>query len=198
LRNFGEIGARGAAGHDGAVLRDWRGPISVTGTRWTVQVQYGLPATYTSFRENAALVEEIGLDDRVAEPDSEICFVAVSADGAAWPALVVAQRYSLTGAGCDPGVALPGGGDVVFIGAGERLLAYRLGDEPVRLWEESCDLGFFCWAMHGDTVVMSAELELAPWSYTVEGARVRLDMMGTVAQFPLRRGPSAPGGSPPS
>jgi hypothetical protein len=53
---------------------------------------------------------------------------------------------------------------------------------------------------------MSAELELAawtvagtklwsmfvepPWNYTVEGARMRLEMLGRVAQFPLRQGPN--------
>jgi hypothetical protein len=190
------------------VVTERRGPISVTGPRWTVQVQHGLPGTYDTFRRKAVLVEEIGIDGPYAERDSDVCFVAVSADGAPWPALVVAQRYSPAGAGCDPGVALPDGGDVVFIGAGERLLAYRLGSEPVRMWEDSCDLGFFCWAIHGDTVVMSAELELAawtaggtklwstfvepPWTYSVEGARMRLDMMGTISQFPLRRGPRRP------
>jgi hypothetical protein len=189
---------------------EWRGPISVTGARWTVHVQHGLPPTYDVYHRHAALAEEFGLDGPVVGEDGDVCFVAVSADGDPWPALVVAQRYSPAGAGCDPGVTLPTGGDVVFVGAGERLLAYRLSDRdpPVRLWEDACDLGFFCWAIHGDTVVMSAELELAawtvsgtklwtmfvepPWSYTVDGARVRLDMMGKVSQFSLRRGPRPP------
>jgi len=188
-------------------MDDRRGPIAVTGDRWTVQVQHGLPATYDVYRENALLADEYGFELPVVGKDDDVCFVAVSADGAPWPSLVVAQRYSPAGAGCDPGVALPAGGDVVFIGAGERLLAYRLADPapPVRLWEDACDLGFFYWAVHGDTLLMSAELELAawtvtgiklwtmfvepPWSYTVDGARVRLDMMGKVTQFPLRRGP---------
>jgi hypothetical protein len=192
------------------VPAEWRGPISVTGDRWTVHAQHGLPPTYDIFCDHALLVEEFGFDLPVVGEDGDVCFVAVSADGAPWPSLVVAQRYSPAGAGCDPGVALPPGGNVVFVGAGERLLAYRMADPapPVRLWEDACDLGFFCWALHGDTVLMSAELELAawtvtgvklwtmfvepPWSYTVDGARVRLEMMGTVAQFPLRRGPRSP------
>jgi hypothetical protein len=188
-------------------VTEWRGPISVTGDRWTVHVQHDLPLTYDSLCRNAVLAEEFGLDGPVVGKDGDVCFVAVSAEGDPWPSLVVAQRYSPSGAGCDPGVALPAGSDVVFIGAGERLLAYRLSERaaPERLWEDACDLGFFCWAIHGDTVVLSAELELAawttggtklwtmfvepPWSYTVDGARVRLDMMGKVSQFSLRRGP---------
>jgi hypothetical protein len=190
---------------------DWRGPIAVTGARWTVLVQHGLPGSYDDYCNHAELVEEIGLDARVVPNDTDVCFVAVSGEHDPWPALVVAQRYSPAGAGCEPGVALPEGSDVLFIGAGERLLAYHLtggagpAGRPVRLWEDDCELGFFYWAIHGDTVVMSAELELAawttsgtklwtlfvepPWSYTVEGARVQLDMLGKISQFPLRQGP---------
>lgn len=93
-------------------------------------------------------------------------------------------------------------------GAGTRLLAYDL-QEPRRLWEDAADSGFWGWRRHGDTIVMSAELELAawtlegnklwstfvepPWLYEVRGSRVHLDVMGEKSVFELRRGPASKG-----
>jgi hypothetical protein len=94
----------------------------------------------------------------------------------------------------------------LFVGAGERVLAYRL-TPPKRLWQDTADTGFWSWARRGDTVLMSAELELAawdvggeklwttfvepPWSYAVRGDIVELDVMGEVRSFPLRSGPTS-------
>src|SRR5205085_9222784 len=91
----------------------------------------GLPNIYRDYRRNAALVDEFNLDFR----DGDACFVGVSR-GEVWPSLVVAQRF-FPGSeeGFDPAVLLVPEAKTVFIGAGERILAYKL--EPAeRLWED--------------------------------------------------------------
>jgi hypothetical protein len=164
-----------------------------------------LPSMYGEYRRRTALAEEIGMD----AVEGETCFVAVSI-GHDWPLLVVAQRFEPSEAGFDPGVLLVPETGVLFVGAGTRLLAYRL-DGPQRLWEDAADVGFLGWARHGDVVLVSAELELAawdvhgrklwttfvepPWRYRVEGDRVRLDVMGEMSSFPLHAGPASGGAS---
>jgi hypothetical protein len=124
----------------------------------------------------------------------------------AWPFLCVGQRYHREGGG-DPGILFVPDTEVLFIGAGERLVAYDLHG-PARLWEEHADTGFHAWRRHDDLVVMAAELELAvwdvrgvkrwstfvepPWSYQVDGPLVRLDVMGISSSFPLATGPARP------
>ena len=92
---------------------------------------------------------------------------------------------------------------MLFVGAGERSLAYDLA-YPARLWEDVVD--YFCrWARYGEVVIMEAELELAawnlqgtklwttvvepPWSYEVTDDVLGLDIMGVKSEFSLRRGP---------
>lgn len=78
-----------------------------------------------------------------------------------WPLLCVAQHYSpSSAAGCYPGFLLVPETAILFIGAGERIVAYDLHG-PVRRWEDHTDAGFHDWQRHGELVVMSAELELA-------------------------------------
>lgn len=137
----------------------------------------------------------------------EIC------DEPPWPFLCVAQYYwPGHWAGCYPGFLLVPETGVLFIGAGERLLAYDLRNR-VRLWEDHADLGFHHWRRHDDTVVMSAETELAawdirgdkrwstlqkrlwvepPWDYRVQGGMVYLEVMGAVTAFSLIAGPTHP------
>jgi hypothetical protein len=107
-------------------------------------------------------------------------------------------------AGFQPGVLIVPETDVLFIGAGTRLLAYDLATAK-RLWEDEADTGFWCWKRHGDLILMSAELEFAawsrkgeklwstfvepPWSYSVENDTVVLDVMGQLRRFPIRQGP---------
>jgi hypothetical protein len=157
-----------------------------------------LPDLYGEYVKHAALVEEFDLRDS----EGSSCFLAVSR-GAGWPFLVVAQRYRPAG-GFHPGALLAPETDLLFIGAGERLLAYRL-DGPVRLWADTTDCGFWGWARHGDRVILSAELELAawdlhgrkcwstfvepPWDYKVLGEMIELDVMGTKSSFPVNTGP---------
>lgn len=157
-----------------------------------------LPTDYRYFADRAQLVDEIALDS----DKGNICFVAVKHPHA-WPFLVVAQRY-------EPDVFHPGAivipeTHLLLIGAGERLLAYKL-DNPQRLWEDKADIGFLSWARHGNYVLMSAELELAawntegqklwttfvepPWEYSVSEGNVCLDVMGHKSTFPIQTGPN--------
>ena len=164
-----------------------------------------LPALYGSYRQHATLAEAFDID----RPDGEACLVTVGPAGG-WPSLVVAQRFEPCVAGFDPGVLLVPEAAVLFVGAGTRLLAYALDGPPLRMWEDRADVGFLCWAQHGEVVLMSAELELAawdvrgrklwttfvepPWGYTVAGDDVRLDVMGRVSTFLLAEGPGLPHG----
>ena len=123
-----------------------------------------------------------------------------------WPFLCVALCYDREGGGA-PGVLLVPETGLLFIGAGERLLAYHLHG-PARLWEDHADTGFHAWQRHDDLVVMAAELGLAawdvrgvkrwstfvepPWSYQVNGSTVRLDVMGRLSSFSLESGPARP------
>lgn len=157
-----------------------------------------LPDLYGHYAKHAGLVEEFDLQS----PDGTSCFLAVSR-GSGWPFLVVAQRYDPSG-GFHPGALLVPETGLLFVGAGERLMAYRL-DGPARLWMDTTHCGFWGWARHGDRVILSAELELAawdiqgrkcwsvfvepPWSYEAAAGSIEVDVMGTKSSFPLDAGP---------
>src|SRR5215218_3753618 len=175
--------------------------VAVSIGKQTVLVSPGpLPVTYAGYRQHARLAEEFDLD----APAGEVCLVAVGTAGRDWPLRVVAQRFSPAEVGFDPGVLLVPETQVVFIGAGTRLLAYSLYG-PRRLWEDTAQVGFWRWQRHGNYVLMSAELELAaweingrklwstsvepPWSYAVDGRRVLLDVMRHKSAFPVHTGP---------
>ncbi len=159
----------------------------------------GLPLIYANLKARARLVDEYALD----EPD--LCCVTVTPSGEDWPSLVVAQSCDPAGSGFEPGIALVPETHTVFIGAGERLLAYRL-DTVTRLWEDTADTGFHRWHQHGATILLSAELELAawdvdgrklwstfaepPWHYSIAGSTIHLDVMGIKQSFDLRTGPA--------
>jgi hypothetical protein len=154
---------------------------------------------YAEFRTRAALSDEFDL----THPDRQHCFVGVSKPNS-WPELTVAQTFHPSGGGFHPGVLLVPETKTLFIGAGERLLAYRL-NPPCRLWEEKCEVGFWNWSQHGEYVLMAAELELAawnargeklwttlvepPWDFDVVGTRVHLDVMGRKSDFEVSHGP---------
>lgn len=178
--------------------------FSITVGRYRIRCTYdGLPELYAAYRAHAALVEEFGLEEAGSK-----CCVGVERE-AGRPILVVAQTFSPSG-GFFPGVLLLPETGTLFLGAGERLLAYRL-DPPDRLWEDTAELGFWSWSSHGQVVLMAAELELAawsadgrklwttfvepPWSYTVREESVHLDVMGSKVEFPLAAGPKT---APPS
>jgi hypothetical protein len=158
----------------------------------------GLPSLYGEYTARAGLVEEFGLGDL----DGATCCLTVSLGGG-WPFLVLAQHYEPAG-GFHPGALLIPECRLLFVGAGGRLLVYAL-DPPSRLWMENIEFGFLGWARHGETIIMSAELELAawdirgrklwstyvepPWTYAVEGKLLQLDVMGKLTSFPIATGP---------
>lgn len=108
--------------------------------------------------------------------------------------------------GFDPGVLVIPETGLVLIGAGERLLAYRLGDPPVRLWEDAANSGFWGWDRQGDVILMAAELEFSawnlhgqklwsawaepPWNYSVQNGVIQVDVMNTLSTFSLLTGPT--------
>jgi hypothetical protein len=164
-------------------------------------VPRGLPALYGEMASRAELVDAFDLQD------SDLCCFAVSRVGSGWPFLVVAQSFSPAGVGFEPGILLAPDTDRLFVGAGERLLAYDLASAK-RLWLDSTDMGFLGWARHDDIVLLTAKLELAawstsgeklwstfaepPWEYSVEDGTVLLDVMGEKSRFDVRRGPREP------
>ncbi len=160
----------------------------------------GLPDHTAEYLERAALAERIDLSGS----DGRAFFLAVGrADD--WPFLAVAQRYDPAGGEFRPGALLVPETDRLFIGAGTRLLAYDLAS-PARLWEDYAEVGFWSWQRHGDTVLMSAELELTawdlkggkrwtqpvepPWSYDVSAGRINLEIVGNRSAFDLVAGPA--------
>ena len=162
-----------------------------------------LPKSYWLYRKHALLVEEFDL----SQTEQGLCFFGVSLTPNGFPELLVSQRYEPSVQGFDPGILIVPETGLVFIGAGERVLAYRLHPVPARLWIDQADIGFWGWAQHGDIVLMSAEVELAawtvegqklwstfvepPWSYTVSDEEVTVDVMGKISRFSLRNGPKA-------
>jgi len=160
----------------------------------------GLPNSYSEYQKRSALSEEFDLESR---DDGKLFFIGVRAEGD-WPFLTVAQKYSPAWAGFYPGVLVVPETSLLFIGAGERLLAYKLW-EPKRLWEDFAQTGFWNWRRHGDVVLMAAELEFAawsvegvklwstyvepPWTYEVHGEFVALDVMGKKTEFSVQHGP---------
>jgi hypothetical protein len=161
-----------------------------------------LPSSFEFYAPKARLVDQIDMN----ETEGAVCFVAAGLMTEDWPRLVVVQRYWPAGYGFEPGALVAEDTHTLFLGAGTRLLAYRL--EPLsRLWEDYAECGFWGWSRHGSVVLMSAELELAawtadgvklwstfvepPWTYAVEGDRLTVDVMGDMRTFPLRQGPDA-------
>jgi hypothetical protein len=161
----------------------------------------GLPTIYPDYKQYAKLAEEFDL----ANPEGNISFVSVGIPGK-WPFLVVACRCDPGEfSGFHPGALIIPETNVLFLGCGERILAYDLA-QPARLWEDMAGIGFWEWQRYGDYVVMAAELELAawdihakklwttyvepPWDYSVEDGYINLDVMGNKSRFLLSDGPS--------
>jgi len=150
----------------------------------------------------AKLVDELDLRQAEGRP----CSFTVSQRG---KTLIVGTfRYELRG-GLGPAIALVPEAHTLFIGAGQEIFCYDL-TAPRRLWHDNADYGLWGWEVVRDTVLMSAELELAawdqtgqklwstsvepPWSYQVDADLVTLDVMGKISNFELRVGPQkAPG-----
>ena len=166
--------------------------ISIFQGKWELSVEDGgLPASYTSYTENANFVDEIQIHDA----EGRLLFLGGSKRGTnrGWPSLVVSQKYEDARRTWTPGFLVAPDTSLVFIGAGERLLCYDV-ERHEKLWEDVTDCGFWHWAQYGSYVLMSAELEFAvwddrgkklwntfvepPWTFEVKGAVVELEVMG--------------------
>lgn len=185
-------------------MKEEFGLVSVGVGAYTILLHgNALPAQYDEYVEHAKLVEELDLKRH----EGVLSFAGVKRGGE-WPDLVVAQRFSPAGFGFCPGATLVPETGVLFLGAGERLLAYDVESEtPRKLWQDKCGMGFWQWRQHGDVVVMSAELEVAafntlgdklwskqvepPWSYTVADGVLRLDVGGSIMRMSLTTGDNA-------
>lgn len=163
-----------------------------------------LPLTYDSMVQHATLHDDL----RIAGMKGTLLVVTAAAIPMEWPQLVVSLEFEPgPEAGFNPGLLLVPERSILFIGAGERLLAYDLRTLR-RLWKDEADTGFWCWRRHGDLVLMSAELELAawtidgkklwstfvepPWTYRVQGEELHLDVMGAETVFPVHEGRDKP------
>ena len=163
----------------------------------------GLPEYYEVYREKAKLVDEIDLTRDVSHL-ADVCFLAVQ-KGLDWPFLVVAQKYAPSGLGGSyPQALIIPETDMLFLGAGERVLTYRLAPLE-KVGQESAEQGFHAFERYDQFVIMRAELEVAvwtiqgkkqwsqfvepPWTYRVEGEAMSVDVMGHVLSFPLSTGP---------
>lgn len=126
---------------------------------YTILIADHLPLQDEVYREHASLVVYRASD--APGKQNDFLYLAVSQSNQEFPFLIVTQHYSPgPDAGFYPGVLLLPETSLLFIGAGERLLAYRL--EPTALlWEDSADTGFWGWKKYKDALLMSAELELA-------------------------------------
>src|SRR5258708_16852399 len=112
----------------------------------------GLPEYYEVYHEKAKLVDEIDLTRDVSNA-ADVCFLAVQ-KGLEWPFLVVAQKYAPSGlGGFYPQALIIPETDMLFLGAGERVLTYRLA--PVeKVGQASAELGFNAFERYGQFVIM--------------------------------------------
>lgn len=172
--------------------------VQISQYRVTV-LEGALPADYDHLRSSAKIFEEYAVRTRESGPVSTVMIVSERI-----PHLVVAQHHAPDGPGFPLGLLIVPETGVVFIGAGERVLAYDL-PQSCRLWEDHAQMGFWGFERHGDVIVMSAELELAawdvrgrklwttfvapPWSYELRGDTVEVEVMGTWRSFNLNAGP---------
>jgi hypothetical protein len=129
---------------------------------YTVLISDHLPLQDQVYREHARLIEHRASD--APRHQEDFLYLAVSQSHRKFPFLIVTQHYAPgPGAGFYPSVLLLPETSLLFVGAGERLLAYRL-DRPAKLWEDDADTGFWGWERYNDLLLMSAELELAVWN----------------------------------
>jgi hypothetical protein len=175
-------------------------PIVIEAAGWRVLVCRQPPWVLDYYGDQAECVERL-----VRSDEDGYVFVGVERPHDEWPNLMISQTFAPAVGGFSPGVLVVPETQRVFVGAGTRLLCYRTDDGRwVRQRQDDAEIGFWGWRLHGEVVVMSAELELAawttageklwttfvepPWSYSVEGSTVRLDVMGEISEFPLRTG----------
>jgi hypothetical protein len=170
--------------------------ITCTIDKYRISVeQYKLPELYTYYVNNAQLVEEYDLDNR----DGEIFYISVGT-GEGWDFLSVAQRYEPSEGGFYPGFLILPETDILFIGAGQRILLYDL-KQVKKIDEDFYNEGFLGWIRYKDYVIMLAELDVTCWRsngekiwsrfveppYNVEfeDDKIILDVMGNKIRFEI-------------
>ncbi len=131
---------------------------------WDVTVRVVKPADYAWYAEHALLAERFDL--KTNEGILHCVTVSSTKHNAREHGkhlLVVAQdrgpEYEF---GFEAGVMIVPETARLFIGVGERLLAYDL-QSPTRIWEDSAHSTFWSWGRHEDYAWMAAELEFAVW-----------------------------------
>jgi len=175
--------------------------VQIAIDRFRVRVFPRLDPVFDQYAARAKLADKI--DARSGA--TRTCTVVVSEQEAVL--LAAAFGYELSG-GLGPAVAFVPEPARLFVGAGVELLCYDLA-RPRRLWRDHADCGIHGWEVIDDVVLMSAELELAawdtagdklwttfvepPWSYSIKGDQVQLDVMGEITRFGLRTGRRARG-----
>ncbi|GAA6141869.1 hypothetical protein [Hydrogenophaga sp. 5NK40-0174] len=149
--------------------------------------------------EGAAVVEYLVRDDDY----SEYIIFGVG-DHFLCPDLVIHGNYSPASAsGFNPGILIVPDTNILFFGAGDLVQVWDLSNRE-KQFDYTVDCGFWHWNHHKDLVLMSGELEFAvwgvdgkrlwscfvepPWSYTVDGDIVLLDVMGGVTKKKLYSG----------
>ena len=166
---------------------------------YTMSLADDVPPLHYSYCRRAQLVEAFELESS----SNALCYLTV-ARGHDWPFLIVAQRYSPgPQSGFYPGVLVAPETGLLFLGAGERLLAYTL-DPPGKVWEYYLHSGFCQWERSQECVVMSSEHELAvwnihgqkrwdfavspPWQYAIQGDTIHVYMGNKQTALHCERG----------
>lgn len=152
------------------------------------------------YGSRAQLVDEIDL----TLEEGSVFTLAVGKAGEN-PRLALEQKFFPVDYGAIPGLLLIPETEVLFVGAGRRLVAYNLA-EPARLWLDELDGTFWRWRQHSNVVVMAASHEIAAWTtqgrklwsqlveplwnYEVVDNLIRINVLNRSVEFPLDSGPS--------
>lgn len=120
-----------------------------------------LPSLYSAYIQRARYVDEIDLTN--PEGRTFVVMVTPEEGSAGWPSMVLSQRFQDAQTAFNPGLHYVPEKDLLFVGAGERLLCYDL-KAGKRIWEDETPCGFWQWSRHDQYILMSAELEFSVWS----------------------------------
>lgn len=130
----------------------------------------------------------------VCDSDSRNYLAIGISDSGLGPDLLVEGWYSPgPTSGFFPSILIAPDTGVAFIGAGNTVLCFAM--TPIaKLAHEQVEVGFWQWHLHGQFVLMSAEMEFAvwstkgeklwsrfvepPWHFTTHGELITLDVMG--------------------
>ena len=142
-----------------------------------VRALFVLSSNQVSSRSiGAAFVDQV----EPSTPEGLDLFLGVCGEGssARWPEIVITQKYEDASGTFHPNFLMVPETSILFIGAGERLLAYNV-ERREKVFEDRTDYGFWSWRRQEDYVLISAELEFGVrrktgekhWSTFVEPPR---------------------------